>query len=329
MISIIVARDKYRTIGFDGDLPAWKLKSDMKRFKELTSGNVVVMGRTTYESIGRPLPNRTNIVISTDLKDNTGIEIARSYGEAIDLAKLRADQEDCEIFIIGGQSIYELALRSKDVDRLLITLVDGEFEGDTHFPETPIKRWKLTDYEIHQKDEDNSHNYAFMNYSRRRPGEGYEIVFYYPSSRSAEQTQKMLEIENLGICPFCPDWLEWYHDNPIMYESKHWVVTRNDNPYSGTVLDLLIISKHHCTHFRQMPEEAQAEFGQVVTWVENNCGYDFFGFGMRVGAIEKVAGSINHLHGHFKVGDIENPSHKPITFKMSNRPRDNKPPESY
>lgn len=330
MINIIVARDKYRVIGVDGDLPEWHLKSDMQRFRELTTGNVVVMGRATYESIGRPLPNRKNIVVSTGLKNAPkGVKVVNTYRGAMEAAKKYADKKKCDIYIIGGQSIYDLALRYDHVDKIFMTLVNGEFEGDTYFPNIPISKWRLDNYEIHSKDKTNTHDFAYMNYVKRRPGEAYNTVFYYPSSRSEDQTRKMQEIEGVGICPFCTDWLEWYHDNPILYESTHWVVTPNDNPYRDTTMDLLVISKQHCVNFRNLSAEALCDFGNVISWAENNCGLDFFAFGMRVGDVSRVAGSINHLHGHIKVGDVDNPAHKPVTFKMSSRPQTNKPPEDY
>lgn len=165
MINIIVARDKHRVIGNNGDLPKWNLKSDLNRFRELTTGNVVVMGRATYESIGKPLSNRKNVVVSTGLKDAPeGIKVANTYRDAITFAKEYADQHNCDIYIIGGQTIYNLALRNYHVDRVLLTLVNGEFEGDTYFPVIPIDEWKLQEYEIHSKDEDNSHDFAYMNF---------------------------------------------------------------------------------------------------------------------------------------------------------------------
>lgn len=139
----------------------------------------------------------------------------------------------------------------------------------------------------------------------------------------------MLEIKNLGICPFCEDWLEWFHESPIIHKSSHWSVTLNDNPYRGTILDLLVISKYHCVNLRDLPQEALSEIGLVAAWVENQYGINFFGLGMRVGSVEKVGGSVNHLHFHIKVGDISDPNHKPVTFKMSSRPEENKPPENY
>lgn len=131
MVSIIVAKSKNNVIGNNNKLP-WNISEDMKRFKELTTGNVVIMGRKTYESLPeqfRPLPNRLNIVITRnpDYKPN-GVMVYDDLQKAI----LKAGTNK-EIFIIGGGEIYKEGL--KFADRLYITEVDGEFEGDTYFPE--------------------------------------------------------------------------------------------------------------------------------------------------------------------------------------------------
>ncbi len=331
MIYIIAARDKFRVIGQGGGLPDWKLKADMRRFKELTTNNVVVMGRATYESIGRPLPNRYNIVISSLKKffEPGWLTTSTDYSQAMSLAEQVAEARKCDIYIIGGEAIYQQALADMRVSKLLITLVNGELAGDKHFPATPISDWKLTTSELHAKDDDNSHDYAFLEYLRLDEYDLPREIFYYPSSRSAEQTDKMLEIENSGICPFCSQWLEWYHDSPILHHAKHWTVTHNDNPYYGTLIDLLLISAYHCVDFRNLPIEAQRELGEVIGWVEARYQLEFFGFAMRVGPVQYVSGSVNHLHAHIKVGDVFHEDHQPIRFKLSSKPEINKPPETY
>lgn len=136
-ISAIVALSKNNVIGKDGKLP-WHVPEDLKRFKALTSGHVVVMGRKTFESIGNPLPNRTNIVITRDpdyLAE--GIIIAHSLQEALDISKKEElktfDTSKNEIFIIGGGQIYEQAMPV--TDKLYLTIIDEEIEGDTFFPD--------------------------------------------------------------------------------------------------------------------------------------------------------------------------------------------------
>jgi dihydrofolate reductase len=127
MISIIVAHDKNRVIGYENKLP-WHLPGDLQYFKEMTMGKPIIMGRKTFESIGRPLPGRRNIVITRNEHYKAdGIEVVSSLDEALQLTK---DAE--ETMVIGGEQILRLALPL--AERLYITLIDAEFEGDTYFP---------------------------------------------------------------------------------------------------------------------------------------------------------------------------------------------------
>lgn len=126
MIALIVAFAKDQVIGNKGCIP-WKIKGEQKRFKELTTGNVVIMGRRSYEEIGKPLPNRTTIVISgTQNYDGENCMTAKSVAEAIEMAGER------DIYISGGARVYEEALPL--VEKMYITEVDLEVEGDTCFP---------------------------------------------------------------------------------------------------------------------------------------------------------------------------------------------------
>ena len=156
MISIIVATSKNRVIGNNNSL-IWKLPADLKRFKQITTGNTIVMGRKTYESIGKPLPNRRNIIITRDtnyLVDNC--EIVNSLEEALMLCN-----NDC--FIIGGGEIYK---QSIDIaDKIYLTLVQEDFEGDTYFPEIG-KEWTKVFREDYEGDEKNEHKYSFIDYER-------------------------------------------------------------------------------------------------------------------------------------------------------------------
>ena len=127
MIALIVAYAKNQVIGNKGCIP-WKIKGEQKRFKELTTGNVVIMGRRSYEEIGRPLPNRTTIVISSTKNfDGENCMTAKSVAEAIQMAG------DRDIYISGGVRVYEEALPF--VEKMYITEIDLEVEGDTFFPE--------------------------------------------------------------------------------------------------------------------------------------------------------------------------------------------------
>jgi dihydrofolate reductase len=156
MIKIIVATSKNKVIGNNNKL-IWKLSSDLKRFKELTTGHPVVMGRKTYESIGRPLPNRRNIIITRNLEyEADGCEIVSSLEEALLLTK-----SDC--FIIGGGEIYKQSLEV--ADKIYLTLVHKDFEGDTKFPELG-KEWATIDTKDFESDDKNEYNYSFIEYDR-------------------------------------------------------------------------------------------------------------------------------------------------------------------
>ncbi len=128
MIAIIAAVAKNNVIGKNGELP-WELPKDMENFKRLTSGNTVVMGRKTFESIGRPLPNRNNVVVSRSMEDREDVDVCRGIEEALETAKDYGE----DIFIIGGQSIYEQTIDKADV--MFISHVKMEVDGDTYFPE--------------------------------------------------------------------------------------------------------------------------------------------------------------------------------------------------
>ncbi|GEK34173.1 dihydrofolate reductase [Kurthia sibirica] len=128
MISLIVAHDKNRVIGLNNQMP-WHLPGDLAYFKRMTMGKPIIMGRNTFESIGRPLPGRKNIIITRNKNyEAQGASVVHSLTEAIDLAQNEHD----EIMIIGGQQIFTEALPL--ADRLYVTLIDHEFEGDTYFP---------------------------------------------------------------------------------------------------------------------------------------------------------------------------------------------------
>ena len=160
MISLIVAMGKNREIGKENQL-LWHLPKDLKHFKDLTSGHPIIMGRKTYESIGKPLPNRTNIVISrrNDWFEE-GILIVGSIKEAVKFAK----KIDEEVFILGGGNIYEQTIDL--ADKLEVTLVDAVLDADTFFPKINEKIWQKTNEERHQKDEKNEFDFCFQTYER-------------------------------------------------------------------------------------------------------------------------------------------------------------------
>ena len=155
IISLIAAMDKNRLIGKNNSLP-WNLPADMKYFRDKTKGKTVIMGRKTYESIGKPLPNRTNIIITRDQNFKAeGCIIVHSTDEAI---KAAGNVE--EIMVIGGSQIYKEFLPK--ADKMYLTFIDAEFEGDTYFPKYNIEEWKEISYEEHERDAENPYDYRFV-----------------------------------------------------------------------------------------------------------------------------------------------------------------------
>lgn len=162
MLSIIVAFDRKGTIGKNNALP-WRLPADLQYFKKVTMGHPIVMGRKTYESIGRPLPGRQNIIVTRNRSFQAeGCEVVHSLEEI----KKMKDQNDGEIFIIGGAEIFRALL--PEADRLYITYIDEEFEGDTFFPEIDFSEWQEVKKEKGPKDEKNPYDYYFCVYERIR-----------------------------------------------------------------------------------------------------------------------------------------------------------------
>lgn len=160
MTTLVVAMGRNNEIGHQNQL-LWHLPKDLRHFKEITAGHPVVMGRKTFESIGKPLPNRTNIVVSRQ-KDwfQEGILIVGTIKEAIKFAK----KIDEDIYIIGGGSIYEQTVDL--ADRIELTVVDGDFEADVFFPKISPGDWRKTNEICHDKDEKHAYNFCFQTWEQ-------------------------------------------------------------------------------------------------------------------------------------------------------------------
>jgi len=158
-LSLIWAMDNNRLIGNHDTLP-WKLPADMQWFRKHTMNKPILMGRKTFESIGKPLPKRTNIVLSRqkDLKIEGCIVV-----QSLDEAKAVAPDAD-ELMVIGGAEIYALLL--PQADQLYITHIEESFEGDAWFPAYDLELWQRTQYESHQADEKNAYDYHFEVWQR-------------------------------------------------------------------------------------------------------------------------------------------------------------------
>ncbi len=162
IISLVVAAAENGVIGKNGGLP-WRLPADLKFFKALTTGHTVIMGRKTLDEIKSPLPNRRNIVISRTPKlQVAGVERAGSLDEAFALGI-----GETEVFVIGGAEIYRLALPR--ADRVYLTRVHAQVDGDTKFPSMVESDWTLAHDERHEADQHHAFAYSFRRYDRRQP----------------------------------------------------------------------------------------------------------------------------------------------------------------
>lgn len=163
MISFMVAMDENRVIGYRNELP-WHLPEDLKYFKRVTMGHPIIMGRKTFESIGRPLPGRENIIISRqeDYKKE-GCTVINSLEEIKAMLEKNTGEE---YFVIGGAEIFKALLPL--AARLYITFIHEEFEGDTLFPPFIMNEWELISSEVGPKNNENPYDYEFLLYERKK-----------------------------------------------------------------------------------------------------------------------------------------------------------------
>ena len=169
ILSCIAAVAERRVIGKDNELP-WNLSGDLKRFKKVTVGHSVIMGRKTFESIGRPLPDRTSIVITRNTKfEAVRIIVANSLGDAVHRARniQQTAKGPSESFVIGGEAIFREALPF--CERLYLTRVHAEVNGNVLFPEIDMADWQALHEESHPADEKNDYPTTFTLYERTKP----------------------------------------------------------------------------------------------------------------------------------------------------------------
>ena len=169
-LSLLAALSTNNVIGRDNDVP-WRLSTDLKRLKAMTMGHHVIMGRKTYQSVGRPLPGRTNVVITRQQGyAPEGVTVVHALEDAIRVALQSGDDEAC---ILGGAEIYAQAMHRADC--MYLTRVHAEVEGDTWFPDfDDVSEWRLTDAEHFDADEKNEHPFYFLTYERAG-AEGHAI----------------------------------------------------------------------------------------------------------------------------------------------------------
>lgn len=163
-LSIIVAVAKNGVIGVKNDLP-WYLPADLKHFKKITTGHHILMGRKTYESIGKPLPNRTTVIITRNKDyEAAGCLVANELEQAIAMAK---ESGESEAFLIGGGQLYQLAMEQQVIDKIYLTEVHTSVDGDTFFPEIMDSEWKEISRERHEPEGKNPFAYSFVELLRQ------------------------------------------------------------------------------------------------------------------------------------------------------------------
>ncbi len=165
IISHVVAMSNNQVIGVNNDLP-WNLKDDLAHFKRYTTGKTIVMGRKTFESIGRALPNRVNYVISSTLSEIEGVSIFKTLDDAMEAAKAHNIENNIsnEIAIIGGGYLFRDSINT--FNKLVLTKVDCSIEGDVFYPDVDFSNWKLVSSESFLKNEDNEYNFSIETYRK-------------------------------------------------------------------------------------------------------------------------------------------------------------------
>lgn len=146
--------------------------------------------------------------------------------------------------------------------------------------------------------------------------------YNFSVARHKKQLEQMKDLAKRGVCLFCGKNIAKEHREPIEFETKHWLVTKNDYPYDDTKLHLLLIPKKHVKTFSELPAAHQADFASAITQTEKKFKLTSYALGMRSGDMRYSGGSVEHLHAHIVVGDTDNKNHQPVRFKMSATPEE-------
>lgn len=302
-ICIVVAMAANRVIGKDNKLP-WHIPADLKRFRTLTKGHPVIMGRKTFESIvsrlGHPLQGRTNIVLSRhyDL-NNWGEDVitAGSFEDALDKAS-KAPKISDKVFVIGGESVYHQALPMTTC--MYVTLLGRDFEGDAFFP-MPAGLWKMNSWTLNESD-DKKYWYAFVKYSRQpqKPSLQKKKVVDPTNARDGEYKEVIAKIMAEGKCPFCPDNFN-YHKEPILRTEGIWFITKASWPYENVEHHFLIIGKVHNESLQQLSGRDMHAVLLLAQYVAHKFKIEGGALTLRFGNTEYTGATVCHLHFHLIV----------------------------
>ncbi len=307
-ISLIFAMNGDRIIGNQGDLP-WHLPSDLKRFKDLTTGHPVIMGRKTFESIlarnGRGLPNRCNVVITSNpipwiQRQQNDAEKFRNCVFVSSLHEgIRLMEPEPEVFIIGGSTIYEKALPI--ANRMYFTQVGGKFTGDTKFPLFNMYEWETVHDELVTTD---NHPYAYSILDRTVREHtsnsallGDKKLVNPTFAKSAGYGKTIAEIIEAGICPFCPETFLW-HPWPILRRAGNWVITRSGWPYENAAHHFILIGNRHIISDMEMTADDDECVKVLTSWAFRRFNFKGYGRISRSGDTSRTGATVQHLHFH-------------------------------
>jgi dihydrofolate reductase len=305
--TIVVAYDENRGIGIESQMP-WegKLPADLKHFRELTKGQIVVMGRKTLDSIGRPLPGRENRIVTRD--ESLAVPGASVYcNNHIGPLKVE-DGDDRKIYIIGGEEIYRKYIPAAEY--IIATEVDADYSCDTFFPELKSNRWEVRGCKHRKADSINTHGFVIAEYARVC-GDYIDTT----KARSPEQELQFSQIELDGVCPFCTEYITEYHDRPVEDINDSWLFTENMIPYDGAEKHSLFIPKRHVEHPSELTPNEWSDFGDVVKKFGVDVQYG--GIAMRFGPISHTGASVAHLHIHMIKPEDGSDEAKKVKFKIS------------
>lgn len=289
MISIIVAMSRNLCIGKDGKIP-WHLKSDMEKFRDLTMGHPVIMGRKTWNSLTqkfKPLPGRTNIVMTRNSYVKfESTHIATTVKNALQIASKCIGSR--EIFVIGGAEIYNLFLPF--ADRMYMSIVNAEVDGDSYFPTFNNFHWSKSIFGSFEADE--NHDFSGNWYVMHR--QSFPIVEPF-NARNAEYRKHLELILQSDRCPFCAGGDTWNRQE-IILENSDWIVTCNAHPLENTKLHILIIPRRHVDCLWQL---ASVEFESLLEII-NQARQEFDLTGVvwywREGNPAVTGATVQHLH---------------------------------
>lgn len=291
MITIIAAMGKNGVIGDKGELP-WlgKLPTELKRFKKFTMGNIVIMGRKTYESIGEILPDRINIVLSRQKELSIpGATIFNSLERALDFTRSNLTGE---IFIMGGGEIFKEGL--KFADRVFLSVIDLEFNGDTFFPKLG-QEWKEVSREKFKAGGKDLFDWEFVVFERKK-------YVNLKNARDPEYRRGLEEIKEAGICPFCPKNLKKWHKSAILKRAGNWIITPASlQKYDDIKFRFLLIGDEHKESFEELNLTDLSHIKELIIWVIKEYGIKGYGLTLRSGDMDITGASVCHLHFHLIV----------------------------